>query len=328
MDEERAISPRADVVCLGETMALFVPDAAGEHWRRTAGGAESNVACHLARSGVRSRWVSAVGDDPFGRAVLDLVSASGADTSGVRVDPQRATGLYFKDPDPSRGRVHYYRRGSAASALGPDLLGELDLSGTALLHLTGITPALSPSCRALVEESLELPRGPEVSFDVNWRPAVWRGSDVDDPADLLRRLADRAGTVLVGDDEAAALWGCRTVTEVRAVLPGPRALVVKHGSRGATLVEDGAEVFQPALRVRVVDPVGAGDAFAAGYLAATLSGQDRRHRLRAGHLRAAAVLCTGDDMSAPLPAADVRRMLAADAPAWSSAVIEEGRLTG
>lgn len=325
MGDDRVISRQADVVCLGETMALFVPDGSGGRWRRTTGGAESNVACNLARAGLRSRWVSAVGDDPFGESVLRDVSASGADVVDVRIDPHRPTGVYFKDPQ--RERVHYYRRGSAASALGPELLDELDLSRTALLHLTGITPALSASCRALVEALLALPDGPEISFDVNWRPQLWQQSDVDDPAELLRELADRAGTVLVGDDEAAALWGCRAVADVREVLPGPRALVVKHGGRGATLVDADGEVFEPALRVRVVDPVGAGDAFAAGYLAAALRGDRRRYRLRAGHLQAAAVLCTGDDVAPPLAGPDVRRLLVADDRTWEAAVIEGGLVT-
>src|SRR5213594_3625796 len=122
-------------------MALFIPDGPGpaEHartWVRAVGGAESNVACHLAGLGVRAGWVSAVGDDALGRAVLAEVAAAGVDTSGVAVDPVRSTGLYLKES----GSVRYYRAGSAAGHLGPELVDRLDLLSVHLVHTSGITP--------------------------------------------------------------------------------------------------------------------------------------------------------------------------------------------
>ena len=329
MDGERAVSTERDVVCLGESMALFVPSGPAREWRQTVGGAESNVACHLAGAGLRSRWVSALGDDPFGQSVLDSLAGAGVDTTDVRRDPERPTGVYFKDSAPAGGRVSYYRSGSAATALGPELIEDLDLSRTALLHLTGITPALSDRCRALVDV-LTSRRSPDVrmSFDVNWRAALWRSAGVADPPGLLRDLANRADVVFVGADEAEAVWGVSSVAEIRALLPEPRSLVVKHGARGATLVEEGAEEFEPALEVDVVEPVGAGDAFAAGFLAAALRGGNRRHRLRAGHLRAAAVLCTSDDVAPPLDVPDLGRMLDADLGTWESITIRGGRVVG
>lgn len=166
-------------------------------------------------------------------------------------------------------------------------------------------------------------------------PRLWEAAgaqDVDDPAGLLRELADRAGIVLVGADEAEAVWNTSSTSGIRELLPHPRTLVIKHGARGATLVEggeggdDGHEVFEPALNVDVVEPVGAGDAFAAGFLAATLRGGSRQQRLRAGHLQAAAVLCTADDLAPPLAAADVARMLAADEREWAAARVRDGEL--
>lgn len=321
-----------DVVCLGETMTLFVSCShdPGNSWWQTIGGAESNVACHLAGAGLWSRWVGAVGADPFGQAVLDGLAEAGVDTANVRVDPDRSTGVYFKNADPTGSRVHYYRAGSAATAMGPDLLEELDLSGTSLLHLTGITPALSARCRDLVHAVLERqPRDVLISLDVNWRPALWSAAgaeEVQDPADLLRAIADRADVVLVGDDEAEALWQRSSVDGVRDLLPQPRSLVIKHGARGATLVEDGRELFEPALGVDVVEPVGAGDAFAAGFLAATLRGYGKQQRLRAGHLQAASVLCTTDDVSPSLEASSVARMLVADERAWARARVTKGEI--
>ncbi|MGQ0842432.1 sugar kinase [Actinokineospora sp.] len=316
-----------DVLCLGESMALFVPAEEGpadqvRTWVRTVGGAESNVACTLAQLGVRAGWVSAVGADPFGRAVVAAVAAAGVDVSRVRVDPERPTGVYIKESNAAGSPVRYYRHGSAASAMTPALLAGLDLDGVRVVHLSGITAALSPSCLDLMGAVMDLPRrAHRVSFDLNWRPALWAGGD----RGVLRALAARADIVLVGADEAAAVWGTGVPAAVRALLPEPETLVVKQGGIGATLIErdpatgrDRAEVFGPALRVDIVEPVGAGDAFAAGFLAAWLAGGSPLRRLRAGHLQAAGVLRTHHDVAVPLPRELVADLLDADAATWAT----------
>jgi 2-dehydro-3-deoxygluconokinase len=311
----------ADVLCLGETMALFVPAEDGPPhevvtWTRTVGGAESNVACHVAALGLRSAWVSAVGDDAFGRAVVSAVASFGVDVSGVVVDPDRPTGLYVKESDAAGSPVRYYRRGSAASGMGPALAGALPVDGVRVVHLSGITPALSDSCLALVDALVTAPRRHLLSFDLNWRPRLWTGRDPS----VLRTLAAAADIVFAGADEAELVWGAGSPEDVRALLPEPATLVVKQGAEGATLVEGAAApVFEPALRVDVVEPVGAGDAFAAGFLCATLAGWPPRRRLRAGHLRAASALRTRHDVGPSLPAAFVESMLDASAEEWAAA---------
>ncbi|MEC3974066.1 sugar kinase [Amycolatopsis sp. H20-H5] len=318
-----------EVLCVGESMVLFVPAEQGppeqvRTWLRTLGGAESNVACHLPALGVTSGWVSAVGDDPFGRVLLREIGAAGVDVSAVAVDPVRPTGLYIKESGAHGSPVRYYRTGSAASGMGPELLSNLDLDAVKVIHLSGITPALSDSCLALVRALLERPRGDTlISFDVNFRPALWAGRD----SRVLTELAGLADIVLTGDDEAQTVWGTGDPGKLRALLPGPKTLVVKHGERGATLVEE-VSLFSPALRVEVVEPVGAGDAFAAGFLAATLRGADPATRLRRGHLQAAATLLTHDDVGEPLPASVIETLLGADEDAWSAArLTDEGVLT-
>ena len=323
-------SGRPAVACIGETMVSFIPTcraaldtAAGAEI--DVAGAESNVAMYLADHGVDARWISRLGDDAFGRRVLDRVRASGVEVSGVRTDPQRPTGLLFKDPGAAGvgggggggGTVVTYRReGSAASAMGPDVLEEEAARTADVWHLTGITPGLSDECRALVEAAVGAGRtrrqpdqgsprpAPAVSFDVNYRPAVWRGRD---PGGLLRELAQAADIVFVGLDEAQALWGGAVLADaqdVRALLSDPRILVVKDGGTAATAFFGRERVIEPALHVDIVEPVGAGDAFAAGFLAALLQGRSVRHCLRSGHLTAAAALrVTGDH--GPLPAPEV-----------------------
>ncbi|MGW7542669.1 sugar kinase [Streptomyces sp. NPDC054770] len=303
------------VVCLGETMAALAPDpprplADAEQLRVSVAGAESNVAMYLADHGVPARWLSAVGDDPLGRRVRAAVAAAGVDVTHVRTDPHRPTGLLLKNPGPAGTRVHYYRTGSAASALGPGLLDGEPLRSAALLHLTGITPALSASCRALVTRVLDTPaaeRPYAVSFDVNHRAALW--PDGTAPV-VLRALADQADIVFVGLDEAQELWGGDlTVTGLRDLLPGPRILVVKDGARSATAVTANGVCTVPALRTAVVEPVGAGDAFAAGFLAGLLRAETMTRALRLGHLTAVSALkVTGDH--GPLPGlTDITRLL-------------------
>lgn len=317
------IRPAGTVVCVGETMAALVPDpvgplAAAAGLRLAVAGAESNVAMYLADHAVPVRWVSAVGADPFGQRVLADVAARGVDVAGVRTDPARPTGLLVKDPGPDGTRVHYYRRGSAASALGPDVLAGPALDGTGLLHLTGITPALSPSCRSLVEEALDGPL--PVSFDVNFRPALWPDGGA---ARVLRDLADRADVVFVGLDEAQALWGAdlADAADVRALLPGPRLLVVKDGPRAATGYDGASPCTVPAPYVDVVEPVGAGDAFAAGFLAGLHRGAPLAGALRLAHLTAGAALRVPGDHGPLPPPERIAALLGAGDEEWR-------RLTG
>ncbi|KOV82053.1 sugar kinase [Nocardia sp. NRRL S-836] len=312
------------VVCLGETMVMMVPAEPGpvhlvRTWHRAIGGAESNVASHLARLGVPSSWVSAVGDDSFGLAVLDAVSGFGVDVSRVRVDASRPTGLYVKEASPHGSPVRYYRRGSAASGMGPEMIDRLGLDDVQLVHLSGITAALSDSCLALMRELLRRPRhGFRISFDLNWRPALWTDRDPR----VLRELADLADVVLAGADEAELVWGTGDPARLRALLPGPKTLVVKQGAEGATLLEESGSWFEPALEVEVVEPVGAGDAFAAGFLAATLAGAPAAQRLRAGHLQAASALLTAEDVGDPLPDDVTSHLLHADPQTWAAARLE------
>jgi 2-dehydro-3-deoxygluconokinase len=360
------------VVCVGETMVALVPDPGrpltdAESLRIEVAGAESNVAMYLADHGVAARWVSAVGDDPFGKRIVAEVAACGVDVRGVRTDGERPTGLMVKSPGEDGTRVHYYRRGSAASALGPALLADEAVRTAGLIHLTGVTAALSDSCRDLVDAALRDTR--PVSFDVNHRPALWpegpappvpphspagrtdrsRAPWPDDPAPpvpphspagppnrsrapwadgsaaaVLHDFADRADLTFVGLDEAQALWGAdlADAAAVRALLPGPRVLVVKDGARGATAFVGTAAHTVPARAVDVVEPVGAGDAFAAGFLAGLLRGEPPARALRLGHLTAGAALrVTGDH--GPLPdRARIERLLDATEDGWASAVAD------
>ncbi|MFN3340734.1 MAG: sugar kinase [Dietzia sp.] len=292
--------PAADdpvVLCVGEALIALTP-LCGSLREATqlsvsAAGAELNVAVHLARQGMRARFAGRVGDDPFGQRLRDVLRHEGVDDGPLEVDPDLPTGVYAKDPAATGTAVLYYRSGSAASrmrALPPGALHGVDL-----VHLSGITPALSAECDALVAGLLDTP-GPATSFDVNHRPGLWSAADA---ASRLLELAGRAGTVFVGLDEAARLWDVATPADVRALLPDVAELVVKHSSIEATAFTPHGTTVEPALPVDVVEPVGAGDAFAAGYLSARRLGKPVDAALRRGHALAAQVLTSHSDTGPP-----------------------------
>ncbi|WP_034271167.1 sugar kinase [Actinospica robiniae] len=335
----------AQVVCVGESMITLLPEQPGpledaELFRRGFGGAESNAACALVALGVPAAWVSRVGADGFGRLLLDGIASHGVDVSGVDIDPHRPTGLYVKeigaatgsphDLGPGRSKLHYYRSTSAGSVLEPATLDQPRvaalLDSARLIHLTGITAALGQASgrdggRQLVQAVLDQRRpGQLVSFDVNWRPAMWQrpeGSGGVDPADVLATLADQADVVFVGGDEAQALFGTDDPERLRALLPGPRLLVVKDAENGVSAFEGDTVVVEPALRVEVVEPIGAGDSFAAGYLAGLLRGYEQRRRLRLGHICAACALMVSGDHGTPPAADELTRLLECTAQEWS-----------
>ncbi|MFD9031728.1 sugar kinase [Streptomyces sp. NPDC059567] len=326
-------APPVDVVCLGESMVTFLPSRPGRladapSFARTIGGAESNVACALAAAGHRAKWVGRVGADGFGDHLVEAIGAYGVDVSAVGRDAERPTGIYFRtatDRATAGHEVAYYRAGSAASAMSPTTVPYDSVADGRVLHLSGITAALSDDCLALMR-SLTAPRAgrPLVSFDVNFRAGLW--SDAPVGGRVLLELARGGDVVFVGEDEAEEAWGVRGAAAVRAALPEPGLLVVKRGAAGAVVFERraGAEsspgpdlvTTVPAPTVDVVAPVGAGDAFAAGFLSATLRGLDATARIRHGHLMAAAALTVPGDLGAPARTAHADRLVALDDEGW------------
>lgn len=311
------------MLCLGEGLAVLYPEAPGGSWdrlRAAVGGAEANVAGGLAGLGVQAVWVSRLGQDPFG----DLVERDLRDR-GVRVlaerDPVRPTGAYLKERVGGGSRMHYYRAGSAASAMTGALLRapEVDraLRTCELVHTSGITAGILDDDSDLVSALVAArdAHGFRLSVDLNWRPALWARRDRDRLLELLR-VAD---VLLLGADEAEVVLGTSDRQRLRDHVGQRPRLVIKSDAHAVIEVEpDGTATRVPALRVEVVEPVGAGDGFAAGYLAGLLEGYDAVGRLRLGHLVAAGVLAAPGDHAHP-PAADVRRtLLAADDDDWAS----------
>ena len=292
-----------DVIALGETMAVVAPTLAEPLETATAfsvatAGAESNLAQWLADWGHTAAWASRVGEDPLGRRVIQALQKNGVDTTYVGVDPAAPTGVMFKNPGADSTTVHYYRKNSAAALMGPEMVDSLPWGKVRVLHLSGITPALSETCAQLVQQLFDRARleGVPVSFDVNYRPGLW---NVQSAMEVLRNYARQASYTFVGLDEAQTLWpGIESAQDVREFLGGSDTLIVKDGAVGATEFDGIASTFVPASVVEVVEVVGAGDAFAAGWLSAMLEGEQAPNRLARGHQFAARALSSTSDFQA------------------------------
>jgi 2-dehydro-3-deoxygluconokinase len=286
----------ARVLTAGETMALLDPvgDGALELGRTLTlrvAGAESNFAIALARLGVSVVWVSRVGRDPLGEIVRSTIAGEGVDVSLVQVDHGAPTGVFFKWREGGASHPLYYRRGSAAARLGPGDVPDAALEGVELVHLTGITTALGDGPRALVVDLAQRARsrGALVTFDPNFRPALW--PDAASAANAQAEVLPFVDWYLCGQEEGRALFGTEEVAGA-ARAAGAGDAVVRIGARGALV--GGVEVA-PERVEDVVDEVGAGDAFAAGFAYGLLEGWPPDHAARAGNeLAAHALRGTGD----------------------------------
>ena len=289
-----------EVLTCGEAMAVLRgpgPLRLGGSLELSVAGAEANVAIGLARLGHQAGWVGRIGADEPGELVLRTLRAEGVDVSGVIADPSRPTGLMLAERRiGDLVRVTYYRAGSAGSQVSAaDILPRL-AEGARLLHLTGITAALSGTARRCVTEAAVRARetGVAVSVDVNYRSRLWTPAEARDTLLPLTGLAD---IVFASADELAMLAGHNDlrVAAQEMLARGAGQVVVKRGADGATVYRAGSSVSAPARNVPVADLVGAGDAFVAGYLSAYLDGAGTADSLdRATTTAAFAIARNGD----------------------------------
>ncbi|UOQ87478.1 sugar kinase [Gracilibacillus salinarum] len=294
-----------DVVTIGETMALFTPETTGKmryssHFSRKFAGAETNVAIGLERLGFHAGWISKVGNDELGKALLSFVRGEGVDVSGVTTDDQAPTGLYFKELRTENDvRVYYYRAGSAASRITPDDIMEDYIANAKYLHLTGITPALSDSCYQAVLQAIQYAKKHQVTivFDPNIREKLWASKEK--AKEVLLQLSAQADIVLPGISEAKYLFGEQKSADYGRLFieNGAATVILKEGSKGAHYFSDNASGFVPSYPVdRVVDPIGAGDGFAAGILSGLLEGMSLERVIARGNAIGAMVTMVNGDV--------------------------------
>lgn len=292
-----------DVVTFGEAMAMFIADHPGELHRierftRALAGAETNVSVGLARLGFAMRWVSKVGNDPFGRFIKEALALEGVDTGYILTDDRSPTGFQLKSKvengDP---QVQYYRKGSAASTLSVGEIRPEFFTDARHLHLTGIPPALSASTRELSAHVLKLMKdvGKTVSFDVNLRPKLWASEQ--EMTAVINDLAVQADWVLPGVSEGKLLTGYSAPRDIAAFYldKGVKLVAVKLGPEGAYFRTADEEGIVDGFRVEPVDTVGAGDGFAVGLISGLLDGLPTAEAVRRGNaIGALAVTVPGD----------------------------------
>lgn len=273
-----SLKNQVDVSSVGETMALMRQVRSSDTEQRFQlgyGGAESNVLTQVAQLGLRTRWLSSLGEDSFGQAVRASLEERGVEV--ICVGPEgRQTGLMVKSygtqPDPI---VVYYRTNSAASQL---VLAEAQIKealAANVIHLTGIFPALSETARktakTLVDRAVEAQV--PVSFDVNYRPRLWSRAAA---AEALSTVWEKASFIFGDRDELSLLSGPSVPDDDRHLMEklsgGARVVVLKRGSEGAAVLWGDTFLELPAFPADVLDTVGAGDAFVGGFLVGVCEG--------------------------------------------------------
>jgi len=305
-----------DLVTLGEVLLrLAIPSPTRFETARQLdlqlGGAEANVAAACARLGLRTAWISALPANQWGERIRRELTGHGIDCAYVRMTEGARVGVYFLEygVPPRPVRVLYDRRDSAFDRLTAAQVDWEPVRLARIVHLTGITPALGEAPRSLFERALA--EAATVSFDVNYRATLWSPAEA---RAFLEPVLTRVRYLFIGQGEAQTLFGFAGSPE--QTLDGlsrlaPKATIsLQRGEEGSTVL-DGGRLARPSLRpvVQVVDPIGAGDAYAAGFLWATLSGRGLQEAVDAGTAVAAIKCSTWGDIALVSPQ-DVADLLA------------------
>ncbi len=300
-----------DLVALGEPLVQFNAVTEGPlryvaYFEKHSAGAEANVCVAVARLGLRSGLITRLGDDEFGHYIYEWLRGNGVDVSRVKFDKDRPTGIYFVQrsyPIPGVSTVVYYRRGSAASAMGPEDVDEDYIASSRVFHTTSITMAISESAHKAVLKAIDVAyrRGVMVSFDVNIRRLLW--PSIEDAVKAVEEILSKVNVLFLDENEAKWLFNAETpedaYREARSRF-GIGRVVYKMGLKGSVIFWDGDRYNIPAFQVPVKDPIGAGDAYAGVFIASILKGLSPRSAgLRASAAAAMVVMVRGDEENLP-----------------------------
>ena len=282
-----------DIVTLGEAMLRFTPRdyqrlEQAASFQVNVSGSELNTSWGTARLGLCTTWVSRLVDNPMGRMIAGKAREMGVDVSHVQWTPKGRVGLYYCEMGASTraSRVYYDRKGSAMSQMKP---GTVDwaviLEGAKVFHVSGITPALSADCRLVTEEAIRAAKqaGCLVSFDMNYRSRLWSPLEA---RDCIEALLDRVDILLTTSDDTSIVFGVegepadiagKFVDKYSlkvAVLTIRHAPSVLRGKWSSVAVTDDGQTYASRAKIdlELIDRVGSGDAYDAGFLYGLLSG--------------------------------------------------------
>lgn len=304
-----------DILTIGDAMVTFEPGSHGpmryvHTFERKAGGAELNVAIGAARLGLKSSFISRFGNDEFGKYMLNFVRGEGVDVSNVALVDEYPTSVYFKEvmADGS-GRSFFYRDRSPTEVLTIADIDENVIKQSKIVYLTGVFMALDPKNIDIAIEMAKLARkhGKKVAFDPNIRLRLW---SKDEAKEAMLRLLPHVDFVFSGEEEAAILFGVQSITNYIKKFHdyGAEIAVIKRGAEGSVASHNGDVISTKAIPVdKVVDTVGAGDAYNAGFLYMLLSGKGLPFCVEfAAHVASIVVTVAGDNDGLPyLPEVEV-----------------------
>jgi 2-dehydro-3-deoxygluconokinase len=305
-----------DIVALGEPMVEFnqTGDAQGRLYLQGFGGDTSNFAVAAARQGARVACVSALGDDPYGRMLRALWDAEGIDHAAVASDPAAFTAIYFASHDERGHHFTFFRQGSAASRMTPASLPRERVRNARVLHLSGISLAISAGACDTAYAAIDAAReaGVQVSFDTNLRLKLW---SIDRARAVMNDVIGLCDICLPSLDDIAAITGHRDPDALvdHCLRRGARVVALKLGEQGALVADSTRRMRIQPFPCSPVDATGAGDTFGGAFVARLVAGDDLEAAGR--YAAAAAALSTeGYGAVAPIPhAARVLQALAASA---------------
>jgi 2-dehydro-3-deoxygluconokinase len=290
----------ADILCMGEPLLEFNQQADGSYLPGH-GGDTSNCAIAAARQGARVGYFTHLGADPFGRSFLDLWAREGVDASCVRQRGDGHTGIYFVTHGAEGHSFSYFRAGSAASLMTPADIPAEAIGAARVLHVSGISQAISGSAADAVFAAIEIARaaGRQVSYDPNLRLKLW---PLERARAIIHAAMARCTIALPGLEDARALTGLQAPDAIvdHYLGLGARIVALTLGAEGTLVATPDARARIAGQRVQAVDATGAGDTFDGAFLARLVAGDDAFSAAR--HANAAAALSTlGYGAVAPMP---------------------------
>lgn len=304
-----------DLVTLGEVLLrLAIPAPSRFETARQLdlqiGGAEANVAAACARLGLRTAWISALPANAWGERIRRELTGHGVDCAFVRTSDDARVGVYFLEYGAPPRPIHvlYDRRDSAFARLRPEEVDWEPVRRARLVHLSGVTAALGEGARALVRRALR--EAASVSFDVNYRASLWTAEEA---RAFLDAVLPVVRYLFLGEEEARSVFKVDGTAEAMldaVARLAPRATVTMLRGEAGSLTLDGGRLVGPVRRhtVEVVDPIGAGDAYVAGFLWARLRDREVDEAVEAGNAVAAIKCSTWGDIALVSPR-DVEEVL-------------------
>lgn len=301
---------RLDFVSIGEVLIQLNPLSPGplryvKYFELHVAGSEANILVGLSKVGFKTGLITRVGDDEFGKAVINFLRSEGVDVSQVKVDKTSPTGVYFIQrhfPVPGKSTVFYYRHGSAASNLDVNDIDEGYVKSAHTIILTGITPALSRTCREAVFRMYEIAIRDDLKIiiDTNVRLKLWKG--LEEARNVIKELIKNSYIVLTNVEDLEILYPDHTPLEAskKVIDSGANFVVVKMGDRGAFALSNKGEMSKAeAFKMPIIeDVIGAGDAFDAIFIASVYRGLSLDEALKYANIAGALATTVRGDVEA------------------------------